>query len=52
VIIGVIQRLAAGSLPATDGQAARRTLPTDASDLNSPDPNVLSLSARECQPHV
>src|SRR5206468_11036006 len=33
---GVIQRLETGSLPATDGQAARRTLPADASDLNSP----------------
>src|SRR5689334_2341858 len=33
-----------GSLPATDDQAARRTLPAGASDLNSPDRGLLSLS--------
>ena len=57
---GVIQRVAAGSLPATDGRAARRTLPAGASDLNSPvrcvvtlvprvPTSCLALAPRECK---
>src|SRR4051812_14711454 len=38
--------LVAGSLPATDDQAARRTLPAVASGLNSPDLVVVTLDPR------
>src|SRR3954467_6576130 len=41
-----VQHVAAGSLPATDGQAARRTLPADASDLSSPVECVVTHTPR------